>query len=106
MYLLCCLSLKLTVLNLIVYRLSKVYDRISVLKDPLEWFSGRIWEFKKENVQSLWSSMSNEDKRLFYFDHVEVDSTLHLLISKLAVHYYVLNEGMETLPYASTKVKW
>lgn len=84
----------------VISRLTKAYERIERLKGPLRWFGVRTWEFQKDNFNSLWRKLTEEDKKLFCFDVVNLDLKLHFFLAKLGTRFYFLKEKMETIPLA------
>ncbi|KAG8288929.1 hypothetical protein J6590_007678 [Homalodisca vitripennis] len=78
--------------------LGKIYGRIYNLTEHTGYYARRNWEFKNDNVMSLWRDLTPEDKQLFNFDLRDVDMREHLLVGKLGIRYYYLKEEMENIP--------
>lgn len=76
------------------------------MRGALSYFTERVWEFKTENITSLWESMTSEDKDKFHFDMGDVDMQEYFYISKLGVRYFYLKQKMESIPKTHSRNTW
>lgn len=70
----------------------------------ISYFSTRDWDFRINNIQSLWSRMSNVDKDEFFFDMQQLDWDFFLQQYFRGIRKYLLKDPLETMPKAL--VKW
>ncbi|XP_054263067.1 fatty acyl-CoA reductase wat-like [Macrosteles quadrilineatus] len=86
--------------------LSKIYKKIESLKGQTDYFAFQQWDFKNANVVELWESLSEEDKRVFFFDVRDIDYKEHFVIIKLGIIYYYFKDNLDSLPAAVRKNNW
>ncbi|XP_054288689.1 fatty acyl-CoA reductase wat-like [Macrosteles quadrilineatus] len=87
-------------------RLTKVYNKLSMLRGKLDYFLFGTWEFVNENTELLRNKLSEEDKKLFPYDISVVDIGEYILLSRLGVKYFYLKEKLENMPKAERKQSW
>ncbi|XP_054264570.1 fatty acyl-CoA reductase wat-like isoform X1 [Macrosteles quadrilineatus] len=86
--------------------LTKIYKKVQALKEQTDYFSLQEWVFKNDNVMEMLSKLSEEDKKIFYFDVRDIDFKECLLVSKMGCKYYYLKEKIEDIPAAIRKNAW
>lgn len=96
--------IKLFTFNYKNCRLLNTYKKIHKFIDVISHFSTRDWDFRVDNVQSLWSRMSTMDKNEFFFDMCQLDWDFYLQQYFRGIRKYLLNDPLETIPKAL--VKW
>ena len=62
--------------------------------NALEYFMLRDWTFHNENVQSLWTSISRADRRLFHFNIAELDWSQYIDRYQKGCKKFILKEGV------------
>ncbi|XP_054264571.1 fatty acyl-CoA reductase wat-like isoform X2 [Macrosteles quadrilineatus] len=87
-------------------KLTKIYKKVQALKEQTDYFSLQEWVFKNDNVMEMLSKLSEEDKKIFYFDVRDIDFKECLLVSKMGCKYYYLKEKIEDIPAAIRKNAW
>ncbi|XP_023160221.1 fatty acyl-CoA reductase wat-like [Drosophila hydei] len=85
-------------------RLLNTYKKIHKFMNVISYFSTRDWDFRINNIQSLWSRMSNVDKDEFFFDMQQLDWDFFLQQYFRGIRKYLLKDPLETMPKAL--VKW
>lgn len=90
----------------LLFRLSRVYEKIKMLKGKLDYFVSGVWEFKNDNVSNLWQTLEKSDQELFPFDVAMLNYEEYLMVGKLGMRYYFLKEKMETLVSMTQRYKW
>lgn len=63
----------------------------------------RRWNFKNENIKSLWNEMTENDKILFNFDIRSVEWDQYLSNYIKGARVYFLKDDMSSLPEARKK---
>lgn len=68
-------------------------------------FSTQEWTFHDSNVRSLLSTLSPEDKELFYFDLTQLNWKEYLKAYVAGIRLFLLKENESTLPMARKRYK-
>lgn len=76
------------------------------VKDALNYFTSRCWEFKNDNALELWHLMTKEDQQMYNFNLTTDDAFKHTARCVLGMRYFFLKEPMESIPAAKRKRKW
>ncbi|KAH7724479.1 male sterility protein [Aphelenchoides avenae] len=84
----------------------KMYNRVWKMVETLHYFTTRGWEFRAEQLISLWSTLSDEDKKTYNFDVRQVDWDRYLFDYVMGVKLYVLREKIEDIPKAKSNLSW
>ncbi|XP_037947415.1 fatty acyl-CoA reductase wat-like [Teleopsis dalmanni] len=85
-------------------RLLNTYKKIHKFMSVIEYFSLRQWDFQIENVRSLWESLCDRDKEIFFFDMTQLDWDLFLQQYFRGIRQYLLQDPLDTIPQAL--VRW
>ncbi|XP_012269817.2 putative fatty acyl-CoA reductase CG5065 [Athalia rosae] len=78
----------------------RVQKRISDGLEVLQYFTTREWNFHNTNLLGVWSEMSPEDKEVFSFDFINMDTIEYMTRVVLGARQYCMKEKLETLPRA------
>lgn len=81
----------------------KVYKKIYKFSRILSYFSMRRWNFKNDNVKSLYLLQTEKDKIMFNFDIKTVDWDQYLNNYIKGARVYFLKDDMSSLPEARKK---
>lgn len=68
--------------------------------DSFSYFTTHEWRFISENPIQLLESMSDEDRRIFYFDVRDIDWASYLETYALGTRRFILKDDPSTLPAA------
>ncbi|EDV98004.1 GH17190 [Drosophila grimshawi] len=85
-------------------RLLNTYKKVHKFMNVIAYFSLRDWDFKIDNVQNLWSRMTNFDRHTFFFDMNQLDWDFFLQQYFRGIRQYLLNDPLDTIPEAM--VRW
>ncbi|XP_046659931.1 fatty acyl-CoA reductase wat-like [Homalodisca vitripennis] len=83
--------------------LTNIYRKLDKFADTMTYFANRIWTFKNDNTQMLWRSLSDKDKKLFFFDMAQMSWEYHAQALCLGLRVYLLKDDVDTLPKARRK---
>ena len=83
-----------------LYRNVNDYFKYGKLMELYSPFSTREWKFHDSNVTSLETSLSSEDKELFYFDLTQLQWTQYLADYVAGMRHFLLKEDINTAPAA------
>ncbi|CAH1397942.1 unnamed protein product [Nezara viridula] len=75
-----------------------IYKKIHKLENLLSFFSTRQWDFSRDNVDNLWKSLSETDKKLFPFDMKSLDYKAYLFSYVDGMRFYLGKEDVSTIP--------
>ncbi|XP_068212189.1 putative fatty acyl-CoA reductase CG5065 [Palaemon carinicauda] len=81
----------------IMVRIAQKLDRAAAC---LEYFTTHEWRFSNENVQSLWSTLSETDQKTFNFALSALHWPTYMEQYCLGSKLYVMKEELNTLPSA------
>ncbi|XP_034255924.1 putative fatty acyl-CoA reductase CG5065 isoform X2 [Thrips palmi] len=76
----------------------RIYKRIAVGLELLQFFTTRQWVFHNDRFMALWRDMSPADRRLFNFDVTEVKISDYIDRCLLGARQYCLKEDPATIP--------
>lgn len=84
-------------------QLLKVYKKIHKFADVISFFATNEWMFTNNNIQRMWTRLSNRDQELFNFNMKTMDwvEYLHHYIS--GMRKYLLKDDMSTVEAARRK---
>lgn len=71
----------------------------------IAYFVTRSWDFKNNNVQTLWRSLDPKDKELFFFDISQLDWDKYFYSYIRGVRQYVVKEDPSTIPQGLKKLR-
>lgn len=83
--------------------LTNIYKKLDKFTDTMTYFANRIWTFKNDNTQALWRSLSEKDKKLYFFDMAQMSWEFHAQALCLGLRVYLLKDDIDTLPKARRK---
>ncbi|XP_055317180.1 fatty acyl-CoA reductase wat-like [Sitodiplosis mosellana] len=85
-------------------RLLNTYKKIHRFMNVIEFFAMRQWDYQQDNLIEMWTSLSEKDKDIFFFDMRQLDWDLFLQHYFRGIRQYLLNDPLETIPEAL--VRW
>lgn len=71
----------------------------------IAYFGTRSWDFKNNNVQTLWRSLDPKDKELFFFDISQLDWDKYFYSYIRGVRQYLVKEDPSTIPQGLKKLR-
>lgn len=71
----------------------------------IAYFGTRSWDFKNNNVQTLWRSLDPKDKELFFFDISQLDWDKYFYTYIRGVRQYLVKEDPSTIPQGLKKLR-
>ncbi|TGZ54386.1 Uncharacterized protein DBV15_13019 [Temnothorax longispinosus] len=83
----------------------KLCKKIEKFSNALQPFCNNEWSFSTDNVQAMWSHLSEEDQQLFQFSMVGFDWTKYLIDHYMGLRLYLLNEDNSTLKISRIKYR-
>lgn len=87
------------------FSLLKIYKKINKFSDVIAYFGTRSWDFKNNNVQTLWRSLDPKDKELFFFDISQLDWDKYFYSYIRGVRQYLVKEDPSTIPQGLKKLR-
>lgn len=87
------------------FSLLKIYKKINKFSDVIAYFGTRSWDFKNNNVQTLWRSLDPKDKELFFFDISQLDWDKYFYSYIRGVRLYLVKEDPSTIPQGLKKLR-
>lgn len=79
------------------------YEKVHKMTKVLSYFAVREWEISIDNMQKLWRTLSEEDKKIFDFDLNEINWGQYFRNHLLGIRLYILKDSINTIPYAIKK---
>ncbi|XP_071644754.1 fatty acyl-CoA reductase wat-like [Temnothorax longispinosus] len=86
-------------------RMWKLCKKVDKFSNALQPFCNNEWSFSTDNVQAMWSHLSEEDQQLFQFSMVGFDWTKYLIDHYMGLRLYLLNEDNSTLKISRIKYR-
>ncbi|XP_033126302.1 fatty acyl-CoA reductase 1-like [Anneissia japonica] len=86
-------------------RMMKIYDKIQKAVKMLEFFTTNNWQWTNTNSQHLQSSMTEEDRKIFFLDVRPLHWPTYLENYCIGTKQFVLNENLSDLPAARRHIK-
>ncbi|XP_071570403.1 fatty acyl-CoA reductase wat-like [Temnothorax nylanderi] len=86
-------------------RMWKLCKKVDKFSNAIQPFCTNEWSFSTDNVQAMWSHLSEEDQKLFQFSMVGFDWTKYLIDHYMGIRLYLLNEDNSTLEISRIKYK-
>ncbi|CRL00357.1 CLUMA_CG013629, isoform A [Clunio marinus] len=84
-------------------KLLKTYKKIHKFANVISFFCTNEWTFTNDNVQSLWLNLSNEDKKLFYFDMQSLDWEEYIKEYMKGMRVYLFKDELSNAEQARKK---
>ncbi|XP_039294387.1 fatty acyl-CoA reductase wat [Nilaparvata lugens] len=85
--------------------LVKVSNKVEKICSLLSYFSTRQWDFRDDNLQSMWQSLSSEDQELFWFNIKSLDWEKYFYNYMRGARQYLLKDDLSSIPAAKTRVQ-
>jgi len=82
-----------------------LYQRAFRAISSFDYFFKRQWLFVGENSVKLWDTLSETDRKLFYFDVKAINWSAYFEIYVLGVRQFILKDDLSTLPKARSNLK-
>ncbi|XP_050536687.1 fatty acyl-CoA reductase wat-like [Daktulosphaira vitifoliae] len=86
-------------------RFCKQYKKARKMMNVLRPFSTAEWNFKNNNIQKLWSSLSKKDQELFSFNMQNFNWDSYISTFYLGIRSNILHENKDNIPDAIKKHK-
>ncbi|XP_071578259.1 fatty acyl-CoA reductase wat-like isoform X2 [Temnothorax nylanderi] len=86
-------------------RMWKLCKKVDKFSNALQPFCNNEWSFSTDNVQAMWSHLSEEDQQLFQFSMVGFDWTKYFIDHYMGLRLYLLNEDNSTLEISRIKYR-
>jgi len=81
----------------------KTYSKTENALDLLHEFTTREWQFDNKNTVELWSSLSKEDREMFWFSFEDFDWKTYIKIYYLGIRKHILREDLSNTEKAVAK---
>ena len=78
----------------------RLYNKIEEFSSVISFFSIRQWQFVSNNFIPLLDKLSDEDRRIFYFDVRQIDWKSYVKDYCLGIRRYVLKDNDDTIQAA------
>ena len=82
-----------------------MYQRAFRAISSFDYFFKRQWLFVGENSVKLWDTLSETDRKLFYFDVKAINWSAYFEIYVLGVRQFILKDDLSTLPKSRNNLK-
>jgi fatty acyl-CoA reductase len=70
----------------------KIYEKLHRFTGAISYFCTRQWKFSNQNVQQLWSMISEEDRKIFDFNICNLNWDRYLGESMMGVRKFLLKD--------------
>jgi hypothetical protein len=87
----------------LLLRMMKTYEKLHKFTGVISYFCTRQWKFSNQNVQKMWSNMSEEDRKIFDFNIRNLNWDKYLGEGLMGVRTFVLKDDPKRLPEAIKK---
>lgn len=81
----------------------KSYEKIHKMTKVLSYFAVREWIVSIDNVQKLWNTLSEKDRKTFDFDLNELNWRQYFRNHLSGIRLYIIKDSLDTIPYAIRK---
>lgn len=71
----------------------KMYVKLENVLDMLNVFMLREWKFENSNTQKLWSTLSQEDRKQFWYSFDDFDWTMYMKSYIYGIKVHILREN-------------
>ncbi|VVC26724.1 Male sterility, NAD-binding,NAD(P)-binding domain,Fatty acyl-CoA reductase, C-terminal [Cinara cedri] len=86
-------------------KILKMYGKLELSHDLLRSFVVRNWTFHNNNTRELWSLLSQEDRKTFWYSFEEFDFKEYIKIYVQAVRKCILDEDQSNIKEALAKTR-
>lgn len=83
----------------------RLYDKVHKIFKGYEYFTTHQWRFISENFIHLNDQLSEEDKKVFYFDVRQINWDSYMESNVLGTRQFILNDDPSTLPTARKNLR-
>ncbi|XP_029346252.1 fatty acyl-CoA reductase wat-like [Acyrthosiphon pisum] len=84
-------------------KMLKIYKKIENMTDLLKDFTTCEWKFDNSNTRELWSSLSQEDRKTFWFSFEEFDWKSYIQCTVYGIRKHILHEDLSNTTRALSK---
>lgn len=88
-----------------LFRLWASYQKIHKLSNVLAYFSTRNWSIPNNNLQRVWSNLSEKERKIFNYDLDNLDWKRYFRNHVFGIRLYIIKDKEETIPFALRKRK-
>jgi len=81
----------------------KTYEKVHKCLDAISFFRTRQWKFSNQNVQQLWSVISEEDQKIFGFNICNLNWDAYSSDMIMGVRTFLLKDDPNKLSKAIKK---
>jgi fatty acyl-CoA reductase len=81
----------------------KTYEKLHKFTDAISYFCTRPWKFSNQNVQQLWSMISEDDRKIFDFDVCNLNWDQYLGENVMGMRIFLLKDDPKKLSDAIKK---
>lgn len=92
-------------IDIILYRMVRVQNKLYKAAKCLEYFSTRQWRFIDENVRLLNGTLSAEDRAEFPFDVSQIEWAKYIEDYVLGIRHFIFKEHPSSLPVARKQLQ-
>ncbi|XP_024936806.1 fatty acyl-CoA reductase wat isoform X2 [Cephus cinctus] len=85
-------------------RMLKIYKKIHKYSMVTTYFSTNKWIFKNNNTRTLWETLNDEDRNIFFFsmDHFDWEDYMKKCVAGL--RQYIFKDDLSTVPAAKKRM--
>ncbi|CAI6361900.1 unnamed protein product [Macrosiphum euphorbiae] len=84
-------------------KMLKIYKKVENMSDLLKHFTTNEWKFDNSNTRELWSSLSQEDRKTFWFGFEEFDWKSYIKCTVFGIRKHILHEDLSNMTRALSK---
>ncbi|XP_039282880.1 fatty acyl-CoA reductase wat [Nilaparvata lugens] len=84
----------------------KIYQKIYKFSTVISYFANNQWKFHNDRVKSLWSKMSDGDRKDFNFDMESVNWDKFAQDNVRGIRIYLFKDTPDTIPTGKRKMFW
>ncbi|XP_025208954.1 fatty acyl-CoA reductase wat-like isoform X2 [Melanaphis sacchari] len=84
-------------------KMLKLYAKSEKMTDTVEVFTTREWKFDNSNTRELWTLLSQEDHKTFWFSFEEFDWKLYLQNLVYGIRKHLLHEDLNNITEALSR---
>lgn len=81
----------------------KIYEKTDSMTKVLRTFTMSEWKFDNSNTRKLWSVLSEEDRKTFFFSLNEFNWKSYIKIYYHGIRNHILNEDLTNIESALAK---
>jgi len=81
----------------------KMYSKTENALDLVREFTTRQWSIDNKNIIELWSSLSTEDRKTFWFSFENFDWKTYIKIYYFGIRKHILHEDLSNTEKAVSK---